>query len=56
MKRLQQWFEQIAGVSQGETERLARARQIFGATDVDVSALTVPACWRRKPRVRVLTA
>ncbi len=53
MKRIQQWFEQIAGVSQGEIERLARARQIFGATDVDVSALSVPACWRRKPRVRV---
>lgn len=52
MKRFQKWFEQMAGVSQDELDRLARAREIFGTAGIDVSALKMPACWRRKARVR----
>lgn len=52
MKRLQQWFDQIAGVTQDELDRQARAREIFAAVGVDVARLTMPACWRRRARVR----
>lgn len=52
MKRIQLWFEQIAGISQGEIERLALAKQIFGARNIDMAVLNTPACWRRKARVR----
>jgi len=51
MKRLQKWFDQIAGVSQDELDRLARAREIFASHGVDVASLKKPACWRRKARV-----
>ena len=53
MKRFQKWFEQIAGVSQDELERLARAREIFGTAGIDVSGLKKPACWRRKARIQI---
>lgn len=51
MKRLQKWFEQIAGISQEELDRLARARAIFGEPRQDIGALQMPACWRRKRRI-----
>ena len=52
MKRFQKWFEQMAGVSQDELDRLARAREIFAATGIDISSLKKPACWRRKARIQ----
>ena len=52
MKRIQKWFDAVAGISQGEIERLARAREIFGNPQIDVSALKTPACWRRRARVQ----
>ena len=48
MKRIQKWFELIAGISQ---EDLERARQIFAARNTDITELQKPACWRRKRRV-----
>lgn len=54
MKRIQKWFDAIAGISQGEHERLARAREIFGTAGMDVSALKKPACWRRRARIQSL--
>lgn len=48
MNRLQQWFEQIAGLTQEERQRWALAQQIYGKQSVDVQALETPACWRRK--------
>lgn len=51
MKYFQKWFEQFAGFSRDEQERLARARAIF-ADGGDLAAdLEKPACWRRKPRI-----
>ncbi len=52
MKRIQKWFEVIAGISQDELERLPRSREIFGTAGMDVSALKKPACWRRRSRVQ----
>ena len=51
MKRLQQWFDLIAGISHEEQARLERAREIFCASSTDVDALQTPACWRRRARV-----
>lgn len=51
MKRIQKWFEQIAGVSQEERARWAMAQQIFAPRPLDVMALQTPAYWRRKARV-----
>ena len=51
MKTLQKWFDQIAGVAEGEQERLARAREIFSGQAMDVSCLEMPACWRRRSRI-----
>ncbi|WP_203466346.1 hypothetical protein [Dechloromonas sp. TW-R-39-2] len=51
MKTLQKWFDQIAGVAEGEQERLARAREIFFDEMADVSNLEIPACWRRRSRI-----
>lgn len=51
MKRLQQWFDLIAGISHDEHARLERARAIFGARSTDVEALKTPACWRRRARI-----
>lgn len=56
MKRLQKWFDQIAGVAQGESERLARAREIFASGGIDEASLKKPACWRRKARVQYRNA
>lgn len=53
MKRLQKWFDQIAGLSSDEAARLARAREIFDAPGVDVARLKKPACWRRKARIQI---
>ncbi|MCL2635886.1 MAG: hypothetical protein FWD50_04550 [Betaproteobacteria bacterium] len=52
MKHLQAWFERIAGISRDEMARLARAREIFAASDADLASLQLPACWRRPPRIR----
>jgi len=52
MKKLQKWFDQIAGVAHGESERLARAKEIFAAGGIDEASLKTPACWRRKARVQ----
>ena len=51
MKRIQKWFEQIAGISQEERQRWAMAQQVFAARPIDVLALQRPAYWRRKARV-----
>ena len=51
MKRIQKWFELIAGISQENIEREARARQIFAERNTDISALQKPACWRRDRRI-----
>ena len=51
MKRLQQWFDLIAGISHDEHARLERAKAIFGTTGPDVEQLQMPACWRRSARV-----
>ena len=51
MKRLQQWFDLIAGISHDEHARLERAKAIFGASGPDVERLQMPACWRRSSRV-----
>lgn len=56
MKRLQKWFEQIAGFSPDELERQARAQKIFGTSGLDLSVLKKPACWRRKPRIQIFGA
>lgn len=51
MKRLQQWFDLIAGISHEEQARLARAHAIFGERGPDLDALSLPACWRRPSRI-----
>ncbi|MBS1141492.1 MAG: hypothetical protein H6R13_2945 [Proteobacteria bacterium] len=51
MKRLQQWFDLIAGISHDEHARLERARHIFSAHGPDIETLQTPACWRRSPRI-----
>ena len=38
MKRLQQWFDLIAGISHDEQARLERARAIFCTSSTDVEA------------------
>lgn len=52
MKRLQKWFEQLAGITQQELDRLAQVREVFGNSEPDISALERPACWRRRCRIR----
>jgi len=53
MKRLQLWFDLLAGISQEERERYALARKIYGAPGPDLLAQQTPACWRRKSRIRI---
>ena len=48
MKTIQKWFEQLAGVSQDELDRLALAAEVFSEAPFDASDLQKPACWRRK--------
>lgn len=50
MKTIQKWFEQLAGVSQDELDRLALAEAVFSEAPFDASGLQKPACWRRKSR------
>ena len=52
MNRIQRLFEVIAGVSQEERHRWALAQEVFCKPPVDMLALRLPACWRRKPNVR----
>jgi hypothetical protein len=56
MKRIQKWFEVIAGISQEEQDRWALAQEIFGRAGTDMSALKKPACWRRQVRIQQLGA
>jgi len=51
MKRLQHWFDLMAGIAHDEQARLERARAIFSASGPNVDALQTPACWRRRARV-----
>jgi hypothetical protein len=51
MKRLQQWFDLIAGISHAEQARLELAHAIFSDNGPNVEALQIPACWRRRARV-----
>ncbi len=51
MDRIQNWFDQIMGIAQIEQGQRDRARQIFGASSVDLDSLQTPACWRRSARV-----
>lgn len=53
MKRLQVWFDRLAGICHEEQARLMRARAIFSQTGPDVAALQTPACWRRRQRVTI---
>ncbi|MCE1239413.1 MAG: hypothetical protein LWW83_05765 [Azonexaceae bacterium] len=48
MKQLQKWFDRLAGVSEEEQKRLARAHAIFAQRGPDLAALSTPACWRRR--------
>lgn len=48
MKQLQKWFDRLAGVSQEEQQRLARAHAIFASRGPDLAVLATPACWRRR--------
>jgi hypothetical protein len=51
MKRIQKWFEVMAGISQEEQARWALAQEIYGRPATDMSALKMPACWRRQVRI-----
>lgn len=51
MERIQKLFELLAGISAEEDARLARAKAIFADNPMDISALSIPACWRRKQRI-----
>jgi len=52
MKRMQKWFEIIAGISQEERDRYALAQQIFGNDSLNMGQLQTPACWRRPRRIK----
>lgn len=53
MKKLQHWFEVLAGVPQDHLDRIHLARHIYAAPAPDLSRLDTPACWRRPRRVRI---
>ena len=50
MKRLQHWFDLMAGIAHDEQARLERARAIFD-NNINIDALQIPACWRRRARI-----
>ena len=50
MKTIQKWFEQLAGISQDELDRLALVAEVFSEAPFDASDLQKPACWRRESR------
>lgn len=53
MKTIQRWFEQLAGISPDELDRIALAAKVFGErTRTDIADLNTPACWRRNCKVR----
>lgn len=53
MKTIQKWFEQLAGISEDELERIALATRVFADNaKIDTSSLKMPACWRRGSEVR----
>lgn len=51
MKRIQMWFELMAGICREDLAREERAREIFAGADRDFHALHKPACWRRQCRI-----
>lgn len=54
MKTIQKWFEQLAGISQNELDRIALAAEVFaGQADIDTDNLRLPACWRRSCKIRL---
>lgn len=50
MKRLQHWFDLMAGIAHDEQARLEQARAIFN-NSIDLEELQTPACWRRRARI-----
>lgn len=54
MKKLQRWFETLAGITADELHRLSLAERIYARETVDLRPLDKPACWRRPSRVRGL--
>jgi hypothetical protein len=52
MKRLQHWFDLMAGIAHDEQARLELARTIYGHK-LDIEALQTPACWRRRARINI---
>ena len=54
MKTIQKWFEQLAGISQDELDRIALAARVFAdQTNLDISELKMPACWRRRSKIQI---
>lgn len=53
MKKLQRWFEVLAGVADDQLGRIDIARHIYNTPAPDLSPLSVPACWRRARRIRI---
>lgn len=51
MKRLQHWFDLMAGIAHDEQARLERAHAIFSTRGPNIEALQTPACWRRRARI-----
>jgi hypothetical protein len=51
MKRLQHWFDIVAGIAHDEQLRREQARAIFANKGPNVDALQTPACWRRRARI-----
>lgn len=55
MDAIQKWFEQLAGISRDELDRIALAEEVFAdRTCIDTSGLKVPACWRRDCKVQAI--
>lgn len=53
MNAIQKWFERLAGISQDELDRIALAAKVFaGSSENDLNDLTMPACWRRRCKIR----
>ena len=56
MTHLQKWFERMAGIAQEERARREFAQRFFARSPFDASALSTPACWRRKAAQGVMAA
>lgn len=51
MNRIQNWFDQIMGITQIDLGQRERVRQIFSVSRTSLAGLDTPACWRRPCRV-----